>query len=125
MNGPWDRLSYLLCSLFPTPGKPALCSLEGQLQADSRQLKIILALIEDSWVPPPPNTHTHTHPFHSVPKITFPNLFGTAGCVQGASSSPAHPERTREWPGLLIAFALPGVWGRKEGAFWGHHQYGA
>lgn len=60
MNGPWDRLSYLLCSLFPTPGKPALCSLEGQLQADSRQLKIILALIEDSWVPPP-QTHTHIH----------------------------------------------------------------
>ena len=60
-----------------------------------------------------------------MPKITFPNLFGTAGCIQGADSNPAAPEWTREGLGLLTAFVPPGVWGRKEfctfGAVWAAH----
>ena len=64
-------------------------------------------------------THTHTRLLHSVPKITFPNLFETPGCIRGAGCSPEHPERTWEWPGLLIAFARQCLGQKKGDRFFG------
>lgn len=107
----------------------SLASLEQQPRADSRQLKILLALIESSWVPAPPHTHIHTL-FIVCQRSLSQTCFRTAARVREAGSGPAYPERTGKGLGLFIVFVPPGVGGKKWddlhfGGNLGPNQFGA